>query len=396
MCLSSARLVVADDRWQTETLIEGIRRPPSVSSSNRMGVGPDGSIHVICVDGREKQDRLLHWHGVPGNWQRSLIQAMPHAANSASGIHSYALAMAPDGRPHVYWFAANHSVANIIFSEYWAWHSVATGRWQVRTVREDVGTGGGASIDSPHLAVDSKKRFHMTAYVHNAYGFVHRARHRTVSDGQFPIVPLPNPSGKTDSGESNLFVDGQDRVHFVYGSTRALGGGAPEAGYPDASLAYAVWKDGVWSPAYVVVHHLDADVARRSKVNVISVGLFVDVNEDVHIVLASGYRFPNQVLRVDYLRGRPGRWESWPVTTVETGEDPAPSLQVTNLYQTLDGTLHFGLTTKESTQLFSGRNGTWQSSEHEGWLTGMQVRNRTSVVFSTQTESKLLFHSARP
>lgn len=382
--------------WQSEALLEGIQRSPVVSNSNRLGVGPDGTMHVVGLESRLQEDRLWHLYGLPGKWQRNLIDSMEHAENSASGIQSYALAMAPDGRPHAYWFEADRADSGIRFEEHWAWRSPTTGRWQVRTVREDVGTGGGASIDSPHLAIDSQQRFHMSAYVHNAYGVIHRARHRTVSGGKFPIVPLPSPAGKTDSGESNLFVDHRDRLHAAYGVSLALGGGNGEPGYPDASLAYAQWNRGVWSPAEIVIPQFDESAARRKKVNVLSVGLCVDARDEVHIVVASGYRFPQEVLRVDYVRGRSGRWESWPVTVIETGDNSAPSLQLSNLFETSNGELHFGLTTGETTEIFSGRDANWRSSHLDGRLTGIGVQDRARLVITTQSESKLILHHARP
>ena len=384
----------AGPTWQTEVIASGVRRMAAITNANRMAVEGNGQVHLVYLERNAEQDRLVHLQGTPGAWRRETIAIMRHGTAAGSGIQSYALALAPDGRPHVYWFSSNHAGERFAFEERWAWRGDATGRWQIRTVRQQVNSGGGASIDAPHLAISSRQRFHLTAYVHNAYGVVHRARHRTVAGKDFPIQPLPSPPGKTDSGESNVCVDGQDRVHVAYSTTLALRDGNAEPGYPSASLTYATWQSGQWSAPELVVPRIGRDEADLEPM-IKSVGLMLE-GPEVHIVYAAGYRLPGPPMRVEYVRGKPGAWHRWVVDHVETARDPAPQAHVSNPQRAANGDLHFGIGLRESTRAVSGQGTNWQQSTLAGRMQGLALEPTGRVLVFTQTEDQLLLHRSRP
>lgn len=413
--------------WKSEVLVDGLVRETVATNSNRLGIDPQGFIHLVYLDREADQDRLVHLHNMrnrsPGatsnepippdrtanrsaseraalgvkatHWQRDTIAIMRHAPAANSGIQSVALAMAPDGRPHVYWFSANYVGKDYAFEERWAWRGTATGRWQIRTVRQQVNQGGGASLDAIHLAINSRQRFHLTAYVHDAYGAVHRARHRTVVKREYPIVPLPVPPGKTDSGQSNLALDPQDRVHVAYASTLALRDGNAEPGYPDACLTYATWEKGVWSEPEVIVPRVSHS-GKSTESSIMSIGILMDDQQEVHIVYIAGRAISGEVLNVEYVRGRPGQWQRWTVQQIDTRDDPAPSAYVTKLEKSPDGRLHFGIGYREMTSYLSGNDATWQQEQRVGRLQGMCLHADGRAVLLTHTENQLLLHQLSP
>ena len=383
-----------DAAWKTEVIASDVPRLAAITNSNRIAVDARGEVHLVYLERKADQDRLVHLQGKPNAWKRDTIAIMRHGTAAGSGIQSYALALAPDGRPHVYWFSSNHAGERFAFEERWAWRGAATGRWQIRTVRQQVNSGGGASIDAPHLAISSRQRFHLTAYVHNAYGVVHRARHRTVTGRDYPIEPLPSPKGKTDSGESNLVIDAQGRLHIAYATTLALRDGNAEPGYPSTSLTYVTWADGRWSEPELAVPWIGRDESDKDPM-IKSIGLMVE-GPEVHMVYASGYRLPGPPMRVEYVRGKPGDWHRWVVDHVETARDPAPQVHVTNPLRAANGDLHFGLGLRESTRAVSGQGTTWRQSTLAGRMQGLALDATGQVLVFTQTEDQLLLHRTQP
>ncbi len=244
--------LAANPGWEQTTVTE--ERKPELRPFNvpHLALDRQGDPHVVYVQKEPGIDTLLHATIRNGPWRSEPVLTMRHSNRHVSGIASYALAIDRRDRAHLFIYTRDYPDSGLVTEELWARRSTRAGNWRMRVIRHDVQRRGGAGMIDPHVAVDSRARLHVAAYVHNAYGAGHRVRHRYFDGREFPVNTIPLPPGKAESKVVNLCIDDQDVVHFVYNATRPARLKNPDRFYPDSSVAYVSRRGADWSSPEIV------------------------------------------------------------------------------------------------------------------------------------------------
>ncbi len=346
--------------WSRTVLANKARPRVILANVAHLALDRRGTPHVMFVERVTTPDRhvdmLRYARGLAaGRFRQESVIEQVYARDYLSGIVAWTIALDRYDRPIGYWFLRDYQrykpKPDLVTGERIVRRIGSTGRWQMDEIRTSVNSLAGGVVGDPHLVADLPGQFHLTAYMHNAFGIIHRVRYRYHQGNAYPIEPLPRPPGKSDSQVSNLILDRRRNLHIVYSATRALHGGHPEPGYPDSAIAYVLRQGDRFDAPQFVARSVGSS-PQETDVFVRALGLAVDDRDRLHVIATVAAPYREGSTRVLYFRGGPGAWQ-------KVFDEPIPSQDRSHrsvvFGPSIDrkGTSRFALSDGRSTYLYA-------------------------------------------
>ena len=395
LCLTTALgQATAAPNWEQTIVAEDRKLESRPFNVPHLVLDRQGDPHVVYVRKKPGVDTLLHATIRNDQWRSEPIWTMRHSNRHVSGIASYALAISRRNRMHLFLYTRDYPDSGLITEERWARRSTCARSWRMRVIRHDVQQRGGAGVFDPHIAIDSRSRLHLAAYVHNAYGAGHRVRHRYFDGQDFPINTVPLPPGKAESKVVNLCIDNQDVVHFVYNATRPTRRRNPDPLYPDSDLAYVSRRGANWSSPEIVRAHL-GDNPSETDIFVLSVGIGLDPQGNLVLVYATSRWKAASPMRVYCVRNQNAIWKEQLVAVVTDPASRTPELDLSCPAFDQQGRVYFAGCDGTRTIVFAEQPDQWRQTMFPGKMQGFGIHDGKHAHLLISQDRRLI-HFSQP